>query len=204
MTKKDKIIFITVSVAVVLILFLGLMRVSASSFGIMAGVILLAYVIFGVCFIAKLKRSKNKAVRSAMAINGATLAGSLKHISGLPIAKNVMVDVYYGPEKIVFKKDGQKITVSREKVTSIDLVTGGNGTRDALRGAASGKYVFGGGVGAALGAAASVKTNLVISYVSDGKPKYITLDGSSGGFLPSKIVKDFSQSGKTVHSSIEL
>lgn len=134
---------------------------------------------------------------------GATMSATLKHVSGLPVAKGTPVEVYYGPEKIVFKKGGQEISVSREKVTSMELVNSGNTTRKVMSGAATGKYV-GGKTGAAVGALAAMVPNLVISYTSDGKSKHITLDLASSGTFGSKIVSDFRQTTRPTRSKIEL
>ncbi len=135
---------------------------------------------------------------------GATMSATLKHISGLPIAKGAVVEVYYGPEKIVFKKGGQEISVAREKVTGMELVKSGNTTRKVMSGAATGKYLVGGKAGAAVGALAAMVPILVISYTSNGKSKHITLDLASSGTFGSKVVADFQQTAKPVRSKIEL
>lgn len=151
------------------------------------------------------KAKANKQATGAVAKRlGATMSGTLKHESGLPLAKGLMVEMFYGPEKITFKKDGQEISVSRDKVTSIDIVTGDGAARKAMGGAATGKYVVGGTAGAAVGALAAIDTYLVISYTSEGESKSIRLGTASSGTFPTKVVKDFQQTTTTKRSTVEL
>ncbi len=135
---------------------------------------------------------------------GAALSGTLIHKSGLPIAKGLAVEVFYCPDKFVFKKDGQEVTVSREKVTSVDVIVASGTARKALSGAATGKYVLGGKTGAVVGAATAIKTQMVISYVSDGKNKSIVLDTANSGLFASKVKKDFDKTKVAKRTTIEL
>ncbi len=152
------------------------------------------------------KKSKaNKRATAAVKNRlGATMSGTLKHVSGLPLAKGLMVEMFYGPDKITFKKDGQEINISRDKVTSIDIVTGDGTARKAMGGAATGKYVVGGTAGAAVGALAAIDTYLVISYTSEGESKSIRLDTASSGTFPTKVVKDFQQTHHQKRTTIDL
>lgn len=150
----------------------------------------------------KSKRAK-RAKEATAARLGATMSGTLKHVSGLPLAKGLMVEMFYGPDKIVFKKDGQEISVARDKVTGIDFVTGDGSGRKALAGAASGKYVAG-GAGAAVGALAAIDTYLIISYTSDGQNKSVKLDAAGSGLFPSKVAKDFQKTHRAKRTKIEL
>lgn len=135
---------------------------------------------------------------------GATMSATLKHTEGLPIAKGVLLGVYYGPEKVVFKKDKQEISIARNKIKSIDCVTGKDIKAKQLAGAATGKYVIGGTMGAVIGSLAATTTYLVISYTSDGKDKYVILDTANSGTFALKVQKDFKQHDTSVPSSIEL
>ena len=150
----------------------------------------------------KSKRAK-RAKEATAARLGATMSWTLKHVSGLPLANGLMVEMFYGPDKIVFKKDGQEISVARYKVTGIDFVTGDGSGRKALAGAASGKYVAG-GAGAAVGALAAIDTYLVISYTSDGQNKSVKLDAAGSGLFPSKVAKDFQKTHRVKRTKIEL
>lgn len=135
---------------------------------------------------------------------GATMNTTLKHTDGLPLAKGVLVEVYYGPEKIVFKKDKQEISIARNKITGIDCVTGKDIKGQQLAGAATGKYVLGGMTGAVIGSLAATTTYLVVSYTSDNKDKYVILDTAASGMFALKVQKDFKQHDTSAPSSIEL
>lgn len=150
---------------------------------------------------AKAQKKRKIAIEKRL---DATLSGVVKHISGLPVAKGVIIELYYGPKQIVFKKDGQEFVISRDKITNIDLVIQGNSGRKAMSGAAAGKYVLGGTTGAVVGSLSALVPNLVISYESDGKTKQITLDPSSSGTLFNKIEKDFKRTTPYERNTVEL
>ncbi len=138
----------------------------------------LAFVVFIILFCYKgYKRASavKKANSNTAQRVGATQNATLKHISGLPIAKGVLVEVFYGPEKIVFKKDGEEIVVARNKITSIDLAS-----------------------------KAAITQNLVISYTSDNKNKQITLDTYINGLFALNIQKDFKKNNSNKQNTIEL
>lgn len=113
---------------------------------------------------------------------GATIVGSLEHINGLPVAKGVELDVYYAPEKIIFKKDGQEIVISKSKITSIDRISKGFTKRVGHR---------------------IPKTVIDISYINNGKNKHITLDASLDSLFALKIEKEFHKNNYN-SSTIEL
>lgn len=162
----------------------------------------------GLLFISYRGYKKAKANKRATAAIekrlGATMSATLKHVSGLPIAKDLPVEMFYGPDKITFKKGGQEITVARDKVTGIDLVMREGSARKAMSGAATGKYVVGGAAGATVGALAAIAPRLVISYTSEGKSKSITLDTAASGTFASRVVKDFQQTHAQKRSTVEL
>lgn len=158
--------------------------------------------LLGYCF-----HRRQKAGKQAMAAKekrlGAIMSGVLEHISGLPLAKGVFVEVYYCPDRIVFKKDGQEIIVSRDKITGIDLVTT-NSRSKAMAGAAMGRHLYGKKIGGVIGAMSTLIPNLVISYTSDGKNKHISLDTGGNVSFATKVEKDFRQNARRASSSIEL
>lgn len=161
----------------------------------------LAYIAW---LLRRMSAEKKQGARSHLDRYGATMSATLKHISGLPIAKGLPVEVLYCPDRILFRKDSQEITVSMDKVTAIDLTTGRDTGRRAIAGAATGKYVAGGAAGAAVGALASIEVLLIISYTSGGKGSSIILDASAGGTAPSKMAKDFTQNHPQKKTTIEL
>ena len=113
--------------------------------------------------------------------------GQMKHINGLPLPQGVVIDLFYCEDKIIFKKDNQEISISKDKITSIETVTG----KDIdTSGAVAGYLVFG-LAGAVLGAST---VYMLITYESEGEQKGITLDTYMSGFAPGKIVNDFKNS----------
>lgn len=204
MKKTDKIVFATVTVVYFVFLFVGAAQPRKSGlapFLLIGTVLYIAYIGY---FLYKHFSKQKKAKRERLERRGATMSGTLKHVSGLPLAKGLMVEMFYGPEKITFKKDGQEINISRDKVTGIDVVTGDGSGRKAVGGAASGKYLVGGATGAAVGALAAIDTYLVISYTSEGQNKSIRLDTASSGMFPTKVAKDFQQTSHQKRTTIDL
>ncbi len=155
--------------------------------------------IYFVKIIAKDKKHKQNMLDKY----GATLSGTLKHISGLPVAKGVPVEVYYCADRFVFTRGEQEIIISREKITNVDVINGST-ARQYLSGAAAGKYVFGGTKGQLLGVAATAKNYLVISYISNGKDKYVKLDTASSDIFALKVQRDFAKTKTVAHTSVEL
>ncbi len=126
---------------------------------------------------------------------GATMYGRLRHTSGLPIERGVFVEVYYGPEKIIFRNGWQEIIVMRDKITHMDLVIPSNRSKAVYGRSHYGKY----------GEYAAMAPDLVISYTSGGMNKQIKLDtyGGSIGF-PKKVIEDFRRTKPPARMTIEL
>lgn len=209
MKRKDKISLIAVIVAMFAIIFIAsaltddriISQATCTAVIVITTAAALAFYIVVLCrYAADRKKSKSRHLDRY----GATMSATLKHISGLPIAKNLPVEVLYCPDRILFRKGAQEITVSMEKITAIDLTTGQHTARQAMAGAATGKYVLGGKTGAAVGALAAVSTQLIISYTSGGESRSVVLDASSGGTFPAKVVKAFGQTHAPKSSKIEL
>lgn len=129
--------------------------------------------------------------------------GTLKHFSGLPLPKNVYVDVMYNDDKIIIKKDNTVITVARDKILSIDSTSGEN-IRNQAAGAVAGNYLIGGTGGALIGAIISTKMYLVISYSSNGEDKYIILDEADSGFFSSRLINNYKKTAEHKERNIEL
>lgn len=204
MKKTDKIVFAVVTAAYFIFLFVGAAQPRKSGLAPFLAIGTILYLAYIGYFLYKYFSKRKKAQKARLERRGATMSGTLKHVSGLPLAKGLMVEMFYGPDKITFKKDGQEINISRDKVTSIDIVTGDGTARKAMGGAATGKYVAGGTAGAAVGALAAIDTYLVISYTSEGESKSIRLDTASSGTFPPKVVKDFQQTYHPKRTTIDL
>ena len=128
----------------------------------------------------------------------------LKHNSGLPFPEGVPVEVFYGKEKITFKKDEQIATVDYSKIRSIDVITGSELKKDVATGAIAGKYIIGGLAGAAVGALLATSTYLVIGYESNNENKTIILDTAMSGLFSNRIQKFYKENFKQIEKTIEL
>lgn len=134
---------------------------------------------------------------------GATMNGAMKHIAGLPIAGGVSTEVYYCPDKIVFKASGQEITLSKDKIMSIEVLPGKD-IGATLTGAVAGKYIAGGTMGAAIGAIVATKIYCTITYEKEGENEFIVFDTDLSGTFANKIAKDFSEKSGRATKNIEL
>lgn len=169
-------------------------------------VMTLADVIFIVCMLAVWAFSSTNAEKRRLAAIGATMSGTMRHVSGLPMASGLAVEMLYCPDRLLFRSGGKEVTIRMPKVTDISLATKGNGERRALSGAASGKYAMGGAVGAVMGAAMSVECELVISYNGKAGSKTVrldTFDGTGDGF-PARVVNEYRKNHPSKVESIEL
>ncbi len=134
---------------------------------------------------------------------GATMNSAMKHVSGLPIPGGVSTEVYYCPNKIVFASSGQEITLSKEKIISID-VSVGKDIGNTIAGAIAGKYITGGTTGAAIGAIVATTIYCIITYEKDGENKFIVFDTGASGTFANKMAKDFGNTSTQTTKNIEL
>lgn len=204
MKKTDKIAFAVVTVVYFVAICVGATQMKKSNFTALIVIGTALYLAYIGYLLYKHFSKQKKAKKARLERRGATMNGTLKHVSGLPLAKGLMVEMFYGPEKITFKKDGQEFNISRDKITGIDVVMGDGSGRKAVAGAASGKYLVGGTAGAAVGALSAIDTYLVISYTSEGQSKNIRLDTASSGMFPTKVAKDFQQTHHQKRTTVDL
>lgn len=161
------------------------------------------FVFFGFIIYISVKKI-NKTNEDIVAF-GSIMNSRLRHIEGLPIACGVYVDIFYSNDKVIFKKDNMVISLGCNKIKSIDIFNGNEMKQQALSGAAFGKILFGGTGGALVGAAASTKLYLAITYNDDcNEIKFIILDASSTGIFARKLVKAFKNTYQTEIENIEL
>ena len=206
LSKKDKVglAVATAALLIFMVLFLMLPHRIVSDFSIIIVLVLAVYVAYAFYVFKKHSTAKKKTTEQRLSQYSATMSAQLKHTSGLPLAAGVPVTMYYGPDKIVFKKDKQEISISREKITSIDGVTGKDIKSKQLSGAAAGKFLLGGTAGAIIGSLVATTIYLVISYTSNGENKYIILDTAMSGSFYLNVQKDFAKTNKATPTSIQL
>lgn len=178
------------------------------SYGILfMAILLIIFVGTMICVIiisANKKSKQKKEIELIMNRLNATAHGVLKHTTGLPIAQGVPIDVYYCVDRFVFKKDNQEFIIAKEKIISVDVVTGQDAKSQQMQGAVAGAHLFGGTTGAIIGMLAATSTYLAISYISDGDDKCVVLDTASSGTFTSKVQKDFAKTNTAQQRSVEL
>ncbi len=197
MSKKDKIISLVVCVVYASTFFFLPMCKTKNSVMLLYLTTTMLFLAYGISVIYKYFKIMNTAAKTRLSIYGATMSGILRHVSGLPIANGLLVEMYYGPEKIIFKHGGDKIVLSIDKITNIDIIN----TRSR---AAAGRYVFRRKRRAAVGTFSSINMYLVISYVSNSQNKNIKLYIGSSAIFAFKVEKDFRKTHSPKHNTIEL
>lgn len=149
----------------------------------------------------KSKRAK-RAKEATVTRLGATMSGTLKHVSGLPLAKGLTVEMFYGPEKITFKKDGQEINIARERSRALTWCWGTTAGARRSPGPPPGSTWPEERRGSRrAGGHRHVPDNLVHQR---GAEKSVKLDASAGGLFPSKVAKDFQKTYRPKREKIDL
>lgn len=126
------------------------------------------------------------------------IRGLMKHIEGLPVPTNVVVEVYYGESGLTFVKDNQNISISKEQIISIDTSLG----KDLGAGAVVGFLTLG-LAGAVLG---STTLYMIVGYKNkEGEISSIVLDTMNSGPTAQKLERNFKKESKTLEpNNIEL
>lgn len=132
----------------------------------------------------------------------ADVAANFRHTSGLPIPAGIMVGVYCTKDRLIIKKDSQEITLSVEKLKSVDSVMGKD-LQTQTEGALAGGLLFGLS-GAVIGALASSTTYLAITYESGGDTKCILLDTVTAPGNAKKVASYYKETIQSKEQKIEL
>ncbi len=124
------------------------------------------------------------------------------HVTGLPFAENIPVEVFSFNDRYEFNAQGSVINLEKIKVTDVCLKTDKEiqtQYASSVGGAVGGAVLFG-PLGAVIGGRAKKKntttfTNLLIfTYESDGELKYIGFDVTGNAFKAQKFIDEFKQS----------
>ena len=159
--------------------------------------LIICVVIIGLAYDAHEKKNKLEGNYNAI------FYGTLKHISGLPIASDAAIEVCYCQDKFVFLNGKQEITLALDKVKSVDCVTK-NDLSKAMTGAAAGKYILGGLTGAVIGSITATDMCLIISYESSGENKLIALNQNTASGFGKKVENAFKNSSYYKETKIDL
>lgn len=152
----------------------------------------------------KMKNLKNQ---------GLSVCAAFHHVNGLPLAENLLCEVFSYPDRIEFKAGTTNIKLAREKITDMCLKFDTeiqNQAVSSIGGAIAGGVMFG-TLGAIIGGRAKnkkVKTTtqyLIITYTGEqGELKYIGFDIKNNPPSAAKLVKEFRELNTNSGVQIEL
>lgn len=144
---------------------------------------------------------------------GLSVYAAFHHVNGLPLAENLLCEVFSYPDRIEFKAGTTNIKLAREKITDMCLKFDTeiqNQAVSSIGGAIAGGVMFG-TLGAIIGGRAKnkkVKTTtqyLIITYTGEqGELKYIGFDIKNNPPSAAKLVKEFRELNTNSGVQIEL
>lgn len=145
--------------------------------------------------------------------DGLSVYAAFHHVNGLPVAENLLCEVFSYPDRIEFKAGTTNIKLAREKITDMCIKSDTeiqNQAVSSVGGAIAGGIMFG-ALGAAIGGRAKnkkVKTitqYLIISYTNNqGESVYIGFDTKNNPRSAEKLVKEFLELNLNSGVQIEL
>ena len=146
-------------------------------------------------------------------LDGITIYTAFHHVDGLPIAENLLCEVFSYPDRIELKSGSTNMKLLRDKITDMCIKTDTdiqNQIVSSVGGAIAGGFMFG-TLGAVIGGRSKnkkVKTTtqyLIITYTGEqGELKYIGLDIKNNPPSATKLVKEFQKLNTSSGIEIEL
>lgn len=145
--------------------------------------------------------------------NGITIYTAFHHVNGLPIAENLLCEVFSYLDRIEFKSGSTSIKLSRDKISDMCIKTDidmQNQIVSSVGGAIAGGFMFG-TLGAIIGGRAKAKKvktitkYLIITYTNNqGEISYIGFDTKNNPASAEKLVKEFQELNTSSRIEIEL
>lgn len=173
---------------------------------------LLVIFCFRMIILTSKARKKGREQQNLLRQEGLTIYTAFHHINGLPIAENLLCEIFSYPNRIEFKSGTTIIKLPREKITDMCIKTDieiQNQAVSSIGGAVAGAVMFG-PLGAIIGGRAKtkkIKTStqyLIITYRGEqGELKYIGFD-TKNNFSAVKLVNEFRQLNTNSGIQIEL
>lgn len=181
---------------------------------ILLGVYLFIIVVFVIMAIRASKNAKRqKRCEKELKAHGMSIHTAFKHIYGLPIAANMVCEIFSYPDRIEFKSGTINIILQRNKITNMYIKADTKiqeRTVSSAGGAIAGAVMFG-PMGAYIGGRPKIKRTknktqyLIITYTGEkGESKYINFDISADTFSAPKLVKEFYELNTNPGIQIEL
>jgi len=177
--------------------------------------ILLLIIIFSIrmFFITSKAKKRQKQEMNTQKNQGLSVHTTLNHVNGLPLAENLLCEIFSYPDRIEFKAGTTNIKLAREKITDMCLKFDTeiqNQMVSSIGGTIAGGVMFG-PLGAIIGGRAKnkkVKTTtqyLIITYTEkQGGLKYIGFDTKANPSSAVKLVKEFHELNRNSGVQIEL
>ncbi len=177
--------------------------------------ILLLFIIFCIRMFIATSKSKKKRKQEIKELKdqGLTIRTTLHHVNGLPIAENLLCEIFSYPDRIEFKAGTTNINLARNKITDMCIKTDTeiqNQAISSVGGAIAGGVMFG-ALGAIIGGRAKTKKvknitqYLIITYTdTKGELTYIGFDITGDPYTAVKLVNEFRKLNTTQGISIEL
>ncbi len=143
---------------------------------------------------------------------GLTIYTAFHHINGLPIAENMLCEVFSYQDRIEFKAGATEFKLSRNKIIDMCITTDTEIEKQMVSSAGNaltGAMLFG-TLGAIIGGRVKTKTiksstdYLIITYQSEDELKYIGFDTKNNPPSAIKLVKEFKQHSSSSSVQIEL
>lgn len=145
--------------------------------------------------------------------SGITVYAAFHHVNGLPLAENLLCEVFSYSDRIEFKAGTTVIKLARAKITDMCIKNDTdiqNQAVSSVGGAIAGGMMFG-ALGAVIGGRAKTKKiktvtqYLIITYIKDnGELSYIGFDTRNNPPAAAKLVKEFLELNTNSGVQIEL
>ena len=177
-------------------------------------IFLLIFIIFCLFMVYYTSYQKSKSKKQLLALKkekNATLFIALSHFYGLPIAENVLIQLFSCPDEYEFLANGNTFKLSKNKVTDITITNDieiQKNNVSSIGGAVGGALLFG-PIGAMIGGRSKEKTSkivnsyLIFTFLDKDEIKYIALN-CTGNFQASKFVNEFKKYNNKASTTIEL
>ncbi|MCD8048472.1 MAG: hypothetical protein LUG52_02520 [Clostridia bacterium] len=177
--------------------------------------ILVCFIVFCIyMFSVTSKNAKQQKRREdELRARGMSIHTAFNHVNGLPIAENMLCEIFSYPDRLEFKSGTTNIMLKRNKITDMCIKTDTEIQKQAVSsagGAIAGAVMFG-ALGAAIGGRTKtkkIKTTtqyLIIIYRGEQEElKYIGFDINLNPLSAPKLVKEFHELNTTSGIQIEL
>lgn len=156
-------------------------------------------------------QKKQKAVAAQKKENGATVTVNCPHVSGLPIAENILCTITSYPDKLVIDANHNQFNLEKSKITDICIKTDTEIHQQyisSIGGAVGGAILFG-PLGAVIGGRAKNKKvkkttqYLIITYKKNDDLQYIGFEVINS-FQAVKLVGEFMKERQGQTNVVEL